>query len=61
MLWFRVMEVADPAWTESKYLLDDKDTFGQFKTFEWNNLGSNVADYRDRIDYRQKYSAYYDK
>ncbi|MGH8550823.1 MAG: hypothetical protein ACRERU_19935 [Methylococcales bacterium] len=60
MLWFRVMVVPDPSWTESRYLLDDLNSFGQFDTFEWNNQGSNVAATRDRIDFRQKFAAYYD-
>lgn len=60
MLWFRVMVVSDPAWTESKYLLDDRNSYGQFTTFEWNNKGSNVAKSRDRFDFRQEFAGYYD-
>lgn len=61
MLWFRVMNVPDPAWTESRYLLDDRNQFGQYETFEWNNQPSYVAQQRERCDFRQKFAACYDR
>jgi len=59
MLWFRVMVVPDPAWTESRYLLDDKDEYGQFQTFQWNQTGSNYYDTYEKDDWRSYYSASY--
>ncbi|MCP5086528.1 MAG: hypothetical protein GY952_06985 [Rhodobacteraceae bacterium] len=59
MLWFRVMSVEDPAWTESRFLLADRDEQGNFITFEWNSIGSNYYDDYYKEDWRSFYSASY--
>ncbi|MCP5075201.1 MAG: hypothetical protein GY947_18155 [Rhodobacteraceae bacterium] len=59
MLWFRVMSVQDPAWTESRFLLTDRDENGNFMTFEWNSIGSNYYDDYFQEDWRSYYTASY--
>ena len=58
-LWFRVMVVSDPAWTESKYLLDDLNQYGQFEVFEWNGAISRYAETYYKHDWQSEYSDAY--
>ena len=60
-LWFRVMVVNDPAWTESKYLLDDRNEFGQFTVFEWNGSVSNYKSFYYKEDWKAYYADQYSK
>lgn len=58
-LWFRIMSVQDPAWTESKMLLEDTDADGNYQTFEWNKQPSYIAERRDRENKKAEHSHAY--
>ncbi len=59
-LKFRIQVVSDPAWTESKYLMDDKNTYGQFKTYQWNRRGSNYSINYEKDDWEAWASTHQD-